>query len=162
MARIAYPARGAFPADLARTLDAMPRHAPIEMLAHSPLLAQRFLQLGQVQLGALELSPRNRELLILHVAAKVGCEYEYRQHIPISEAAGVEPDLREAIWSGELDTAALPDDERALLAFIDAVLRSPQVDEAEVTAVRRQFSDSTGASAGSARCSTSRSTSPTA
>jgi len=141
MARIAYPRRETIPDDLARMLDEMPRHAPIDMLAHSPKVATQFLRLAQAQFTALELPLRDRELLILAMATQVGCEYEYRQHIPISEAAGVDPDLRESIWESTVDESNLPARDRALLAFVGAVARSPFVDEDRLADARQNFSD---------------------
>jgi alkylhydroperoxidase family enzyme len=141
MARITYPSREQLPAELAQMLNQMPRHAPVDMLAHSPHVAAQALRLAQAQFTSLELSIRNRELLILSVAAHEGCEYEYAQHVPASEAAGVESALREAIWRRDVDTASLAADDRVLLAFVGAVLDAPQIDETEVLVARRHFSD---------------------
>jgi alkylhydroperoxidase family enzyme len=141
MARIGYPRREAIPDDLACMLDEMPRHAPIDMLAHSPEVARKFLRLAQAQFTALELPLRDRELLILAMAAQVGCEYEYRQHIPISEAAGVDPSLRESIWESTVEESKLPARERALLAFVGAVVHSPFVEEGRFADARQNFTE---------------------
>lgn len=141
MALLPYPDRDTLPAELAQMLGEMPRHAPIEMLAHSPQVAQAFLRLAQAQFTRLEVSLYNRELVILTVAAFVGCEYEYRQHIPISAAAGVDPSLRESIWSSSLDASQLADADRALVAFVGAVLRSSRIGDGELVDVRAHFSD---------------------
>jgi alkylhydroperoxidase family enzyme len=122
-------------------LGEMPRHAPIEMLAHSPQVAQQFLRLAQAQFTTLELSLYNRELVILTVAAFVGCDYEYRQHIPISAAAEVDPGVRQSIWSSSVHESQLPDGDRALLAFVGAVLRSPRIGDSQLVDVRQHFSD---------------------
>jgi alkylhydroperoxidase family enzyme len=141
MALLPYPDRDTLPTELAQMLGEMPRHAPIEMLAHSPQVAQQFLRLAQAQFTTLELSLYNRELLILTVAAFVGCEYEYRQHIPISAAAGVDPSVRQSIWSSSVHESELADGDRALLAFVGAVLRSPRIGDSQLVDVREHFSD---------------------
>jgi alkylhydroperoxidase family enzyme len=141
VALLPYPDRGTLPTELAQMLSEMPRHAPIEMLAHSPHVAKQFLRLAQAQFTNLELSLYNRELVILTVAAFAGCEYEYRQHIPISAAAGVNPSLRESIWSSSVDESQLADGDRALLSFVGAVLGSPRTNESELFHVREYFSD---------------------
>ena len=141
MARISYPDRQALPAELRSILGEKPRHAPIDMLAHSPALAERFLRLAQAQFTSLELPVRDRELLILAVAADVECDYEYLQHIPVSEAAGVDPALREAIWTGTIDTSALGERDRSLIAFVSAVLRFSHLDEHSVASARQLFSE---------------------
>jgi alkylhydroperoxidase family enzyme len=141
MALLPYPDRDALPGEFAQMLGEMPRHAPIEMLAHSPQVAQQFLRLAQAQFTTLELSLYNRELVIQTVAAFVGCEYEYSQHIPISEAAGVDPALRESIWSSSVDESQLADGDRALLTFVGAVLRSPRSGDRALVEVREHFSN---------------------
>ncbi|MHB8689974.1 MAG: carboxymuconolactone decarboxylase family protein [Solirubrobacteraceae bacterium] len=141
MALLPYPDRDTLPTELAQLLGEMPRHAPIEMLAHSPQVAQQFLRLAQAQFTTLELSLYNRELVILTVAAFVGCEYEYSQHIPISAAAGVDPSVRQPIWSSSVHESQLADGDRALLAFVDAVLRSPRIGDSQLVDVREHFSD---------------------
>jgi alkylhydroperoxidase family enzyme len=63
------------------------------------------------------------------------------QHIPVSEAAGIDPALREAIWRDTVDIESLADDDRALLAFVDAVLDRPDVGDRAVADTNRHFSD---------------------
>jgi alkylhydroperoxidase family enzyme len=141
VASLPYPDRDTLPTEVAQMLGEMPRVAPIEMLAHSPQVAQQFLRLAQAQFTALELSLYNRELVILTVAAFIGCEYEYRQHIPISAAAGVDPRLGQSIWSSNVDESQLADADRALLAFVGAVLRSPRIGDNQFGEAREHFSD---------------------
>src|ERR1700751_3625595 len=126
MAKISYPNPAEIPKPLAGMLAAMPSVGPIHMLAHSPVLTEHFLRLAQAQFTALELPERARELVILTVAAKGRCEFEYDQHIPISAAAGVEPTLRQAIWERTLDPTTLPDAESVLIGFVTDVLNRPR------------------------------------
>jgi alkylhydroperoxidase family enzyme len=140
MAKIAFPNRGEAPADLCVILDQMPAMAPVEMLAHSPALARQFLRLAQAQFTTLELTARNREILILTVAAHVHCEYEYQQHIPISQVAGVDATLREAIWTGKLDTVDVSSQEHALIEFVRDVLLSATVPDPTMAAIQSHFS----------------------
>ena len=70
MAQISYPDPNQIPEPLAGMLAAIPDVAAIDMLAHSPVLAEHFLRLAQAQFTALELPERARELVILSVAAK--------------------------------------------------------------------------------------------
>jgi alkylhydroperoxidase family enzyme len=140
MAEIAYPDRAAVPKDLADMLAAMPRVAPIDMLAHSPTVAQCFLWLAQAQFTTLKLPVRARELVILTVASECECEYEYRQHILASEAAGVERELRESIWEHQIDPAALSEVECALISFVTDVLRAPRVSSGRLTELQGYYS----------------------
>ncbi|HEY1972782.1 MAG TPA: hypothetical protein VGH89_32875 [Pseudonocardia sp.] len=140
MARIPYPQRDAMPAELAELLATMPRHAPVEMLAHAPALTGPFLRLAQAQFTGLRLTARHREIVILTVAGLVQCDYEYAQHVPISSAAGIGPEERESLRSGELDN--LPDaGDRALARFVAAVVRAPTVADEVIAGVRSEFSE---------------------
>ena len=142
MARIPYPRPDEYPPALSALLAKMPRVGVIEMLAHAPRLAEDLLRLLQAQFTSLELSLRHRELLILTVAGKIGCEYEYQQHVPISTAAGVEAALREALWAGNLDGAPpLSDDDGTLVEFVGLIVDSPKIDEDTFARVRSHFSD---------------------
>ncbi|MFG1667746.1 carboxymuconolactone decarboxylase family protein [Streptomyces sp. Y7] len=140
MARIAYPSRAALPPEVAGLLDSMPRNSITEMLAHANALLEPFLQLAQTQFTSLELSARRRELVILAVSGLIDCEYEYAQHIPISEAAGIDKDTRERIRGG--DFAVLDDPaERAMLDFVAAVAAAPRVRDEPFDAVRRHLTE---------------------
>jgi alkylhydroperoxidase family enzyme len=139
MPRLPYPARDSMPAELAELLGSMPRNNITEMFAHATSLATPFLRLAQAQFTALELSVRQRELVILAVAGLVDCEYEYAQHVPVSAAAGIPPALCERIRNGDFTA---PDDpaEQALLAFVLAVVQAPRVSDDVFERARRQMS----------------------
>jgi alkylhydroperoxidase family enzyme len=139
MANISYPDPAQIPEPLAGILAAMPSVGAIDMLAHSPVLTEHFLRLAQAQFTALELPERARELVTLTVAAKVRCEFEYQQHIPISAAAGVDPILRQAIWDRTVNPATLPDAENVLIGFVDDVLKRPRVSARRLAALQRFY-----------------------
>jgi 4-carboxymuconolactone decarboxylase len=71
--------------------------------------------LGQI-LGESSLDLATKELVILRVSQLNGCRYCIAAHLPLARAAGV-PD---AICD-ELPFDALPERERALVAWVDAV-----------------------------------------
>ncbi|MBX6388032.1 MAG: carboxymuconolactone decarboxylase family protein [Frankia sp.] len=70
--------------------EAGPR--PLGMLgtfAHHPELAQAFLTFNGHVLLATTLTPRQREILILRVAARRACGYLWSEHAHIAEEAGL-------------------------------------------------------------------------
>ena len=140
MARLPYPSRDAMPADTATILNALPRNNITEMVAHAHSLTEPFLRLAQAQFTALELSDRQRELVILAVSGLVDSDYEYVQHVPISAAAGIDADLRDQVHDGNVHA---PDDpgERALLAFVAAVVRAPRIADEVFSMTRRHLTD---------------------
>jgi alkylhydroperoxidase family enzyme len=138
MARLPYPSRDAMPAETANLLNGLPRNNITEMLAHAHPLTEPFLRLAQAQFTVLELSDRQRELVILAVSGLVECDYEYVQHVPMFAAAGIDADLRDRVHGGDFDA---PDDpgERALLAFVAAVVRAPRITDDVFAATRRHL-----------------------
>jgi alkylhydroperoxidase family enzyme len=140
MAQISYPDRNQIPEPLAGMLAAIPDVAAIDMLAHSPVLAEHFLRLAQAQFTALELPERARELVILSVAAKGRCACEYQQHVPISAAAGVDSILRQAIWDRTVEPATVSDAENVLIGFVTDVLNRPRVSTRRFAALQRFYS----------------------
>jgi len=139
MARLPYPSRDAMPDELVGLLNTLPRNNITEMIAHAQSQAEPFLRMGQANFAALELSDRRRELLILAVSGLVDSEYEFVQHVPMFEAVGIDPELRDRVRRGEFDA---PDDpaERALLAFVAAVVRAPRISGELFEVTRCHFS----------------------
>jgi len=90
-------------------------------LAHHPQLLKRFNALGGIFLRHGTLPARERELVILRVAARTGSEYEYAQHQVIGARAGLSGEEIDAVrgplghWGG---------DDVELLAFTDQMIDS--------------------------------------
>ena len=95
---------------LAALLPPDPRHAPpqrtedrpkglnvLGTLAHHPELARAYHTFNGHILFATSLSPRQRELLVLRVAAVRECAYEWEQHVVLAGDVGLEPDEIERI-----------------------------------------------------------------
>jgi 4-carboxymuconolactone decarboxylase len=59
-------------------------------LAHHPLLLKRFMALGGVFLALNQLPAREREIVILRVAWRTGCVYEFGQHTRIGLDSGLD------------------------------------------------------------------------
>jgi 4-carboxymuconolactone decarboxylase len=102
-------------------------------LAHHPRLLRRFNALGGLFLAQGELPARERELVILRVAARTGSEYEFGQHTGIGRRAGLSDEEIAAVvtendWS-ERDAV--------LLAFTDELLAGDVVSRPTWDAVAR-------------------------
>lgn len=127
------------PAALAALRPAEPRHplptrGPdrpkglnlLGTLARHPALTRAYNTFnGHVQF-ATTLSTRQRELLVLRVAAVRGAEYEWRQHVVLAGDAGLDRDeiTRVADSPGARDWSPL---ERAMLAAVDELLRDATI-----------------------------------
>ena len=112
--RFSYPDRKTFPQELQDFLAQVPEHLNFDMMSYSQSTIESFIRQGEAQYTGLELPPRLRELVILTTAAVTSAEYEFVQHVPISEVMGVDPRIREAIHKQDFDSALLSADDQAI------------------------------------------------
>lgn len=99
--------------------------------AHHPDLTRAFHTLAGHALFGTTLSERQRELLVLRVAAVRGCEYEWAQHLVLAAAAGITEAEIAAVRAGR----GLDGTEQALLAAVDELLRDAMVSDATWSAL---------------------------
>lgn len=99
------------------------------MLARHPALAQAFNTFNGHILFSTTLSPRQREMLVLRVAAVREAAYEWKQHVVLAADAGLTP--KEVAWIEEGPSAPgwSPLD-AALMSAVDELLRSATVTDA--------------------------------
>jgi alkylhydroperoxidase family enzyme len=93
------------------------------MMAHAERNFGPLTRLGGTILARQELSDRLRELAILYVAQLSSARYEWVQHVPIAERAGVSSEQIAALESGDIRAACFDDEERNVLEFTLQVVR---------------------------------------
>ena len=97
-------------------------------LAHHPQLATAYHTFnGQVQFGT-TLSRRQRELLVLRVAAVRGCDYEWAQHVVIAGDVGVAAEEIDRIAAGP-EAAGWEPLDAALLRAADELIEHARLSE---------------------------------
>lgn len=116
-----------FPSNLSRTL----------LIANSRLAAA--LPNTANALRATELDAKWREGVILRVAALNDSAYERMQHLDQAKKEGWSTSQLAAIETG--DSAALPTDFAAIMAFVDAIVAGPHVPDTTFDTVRSLLSD---------------------
>jgi alkylhydroperoxidase family enzyme len=127
--------------DMRTAFDKMPVKLNLfRMLAHAESNFIPAMRLGNSILHKQKLSHPNRELLILQVAQCEGGAYEWRQHVPIALALGVNQRQIDLIQNGRYDGEAFTDAERALLAFGREVIELVKVSDQTFEAVKEHFS----------------------
>ena len=89
-------------------------------LAHHTALARAYHVFNGHVLFATSLSERQRELLVLRVAAVRRAEYEWRQHAVLAQDVGIDADELLAVAEGP-DAAGWEPLEAAMLRAVDAV-----------------------------------------
>jgi AhpD family alkylhydroperoxidase len=98
-------------------------------LAHHPELTRAFHTFNGHVLFATTLSPRQRELLVLRVAARRDCEYEWVQHVVLAGDAGLtEEEVARAAAGPEAE--GWDELDRALVRAVDDLLDDARVADA--------------------------------
>ena len=136
-----------WPAEMRQALAVLhppnPRHPPTERrpgdpkglnvlgtLAHHPELATAFHTFNGHVLSATTLTGRQRELVVLRVAAVRGCEYEWVQHAVLADKVGLDAADVDRIAVGR-DAPGWSPLERAMVIAVDELLVDARVgDEA--------------------------------
>ncbi|MFC8526125.1 carboxymuconolactone decarboxylase family protein [Nocardia sp. NPDC057227] len=106
--------------------DAPPLPNILGVLGHHPELAAAWLGYNGLLLERGTLDPRARELLILRVAWRTGCRYEWEQHVRIALRHGLSPEEVAAVRHGP-DAALWPRGESLLLRAADELLAEHRV-----------------------------------
>jgi alkylhydroperoxidase family enzyme len=112
-------------------------------LARHPALMQAMRPLGAYILGRRSgLSLRLRELLILRVCARCGCEYEWGVHVAgFGAAAGLDADVVAATVHGAAGDPRFAPEEQALLAAVDALCAGPALEDRTWEDLGKHFDD---------------------
>ncbi|HVW43955.1 MAG TPA: carboxymuconolactone decarboxylase family protein [Amycolatopsis sp.] len=98
-------------------LEASGRDLPIiKAVANWSAGFRPFVLMADALLANGSLPPVVREIAVLHIAAAQGLEYEWQEHAPMAERAGVSPAQLEALRDGGLPRGG-PFDEDQLLAL---------------------------------------------
>ena len=111
------------------------------MWAHSPSTLPHAISLGTACFRDTSLSPHNRELVCLLTAHRLSCDYQWKQHVQIAKATGVPTAQIEAIEADQITGDRFSVLEKALLAFLDEVLKGPEVSDSVFEEARKHFSD---------------------
>jgi 4-carboxymuconolactone decarboxylase len=113
-------------------------NGPFSPMLHQPKIADPVQKLGAFVRYHTSLEPALTELAILIVARHHDCQFEWYQHYPIALAAGVAPDVAEAIRLGH---GVTPPDERSAIVyeFTRALLERNRIPDREYDSARDAF-----------------------
>jgi AhpD family alkylhydroperoxidase len=111
-----------------------------QMLLHSPPVASGWLTYLTAIRQLSTLPGALRELVIMRVASLNGAPYEADQHAPIALKEGITPAQLQALdrWQ---DSPLFDEDQRAALAYTDAMTRDIRVPQAVFDAVRARMGE---------------------
>ncbi|HZU49081.1 MAG TPA: carboxymuconolactone decarboxylase family protein [Mycobacterium sp.] len=106
-------------------------------LARHPELARAFLRFGGYLLTKSTLPPRVREQVILRVAHRRGCAYEWTHHVALGKRVGLSDDDIAAARSGE----ATDEFDRAVFASVDELDEKTNLSDATWAALGERLDD---------------------
>jgi 4-carboxymuconolactone decarboxylase len=111
------------------------------LMLHSPALANAWFDLNQVVRYGTEIDGQSRELAVIRVAILNGVEYVQRAHGPAyALKEGLTPEQVAALWdwrASQLFNAQ----QRALLAYTDAMTEKIEVTDDVFDGARKHFSE---------------------
>jgi alkylhydroperoxidase family enzyme len=110
------------------------------LLARHPALTRAFNTFNGHVLFATTLSPRQRELLVLRVAALRESTYEWTQHVVLAGDAGLTRDEIDRVGEGSGAEGWLPFD-RALVAAAEELVADARVGDATWTVLAAELDD---------------------
>jgi alkylhydroperoxidase family enzyme len=106
-----------------------------KVMAHSPQVGYRFLELGTVILLKGIVPPNLRELAILRVGQLNQATYEWTQHVPIALRVGVRQAQIDALREWK-DSQEFDEREKAILSYTDEETKNIRVKDETFAAVR--------------------------
>jgi AhpD family alkylhydroperoxidase len=107
-----------------------------KVMGHLPYIGLNFQRLGNSILKGEGLSPKFRELAILRVGYLAGCNYEFAQHTPIAQRAGLRKKQIDDLAQWQI-SREFSDEEKTILAYTDEIAVRVQVKDETFNGVRR-------------------------
>jgi 4-carboxymuconolactone decarboxylase len=112
----------------------------LKTLMHNMPLLEAWNAFGGHIMSGSSLTPRLREIVIMRVGWVTGSEYEWGQHVLMSEAAGLDAADHQRIREGA-DAAGWNHEERALLVATDELLRDTMLSDGAWADLKALFDD---------------------
>lgn len=110
-------------------------------LMHEPGLASAWFDFNNAVRFQTDLGDRERELVILRVAALTGCDYVWKVHEAQYAAPAGVTSREVAALRGSLAPGVFGERERALLDYVDAMTRDVAVPDSTFERLRAYFSE---------------------
>lgn len=110
-------------------------------LVNHPALTKAFLRFNLHLLFSSTLPPRLRELVILRVAHRRNCDYEWTHHVDLAKREGVTDDEIEATRDGGSGDGPLDAFERALITGVDELDERSELSDTTWATLGQRFDD---------------------
>ncbi|PMD47120.1 hypothetical protein L207DRAFT_415434, partial [Hyaloscypha variabilis F] len=134
------------------TYNSRPTINALKLLAYAPTLADHWTAVGTAHFRSLALSKMLRELATLYISARFQSSYEWDHHIQLSARAGVTEVQREILRdvavkdanffaNGGRGEGEFEEREMAMLTFLEAIIRGPEVSDKLWEETTKYFSE---------------------
>jgi alkylhydroperoxidase family enzyme len=111
----------------------------LDTVIRHPDLLRRWLPFFAHALHKSTLAARDREMLILRVGRLCGAEYEWAQHVPFAERAGLSADEIRGIAFGATDPIWTDESDRNLIRAADQLHRDTMLDDEIWAALSQRY-----------------------
>jgi alkylhydroperoxidase family enzyme len=101
----------------------------LRVLANSQPAFRPFVLLSNALMNLSALPPEDREVVILHLAARRDVPYEWKEHVPMSEAVGITDEQRELIALGKYEGQSFSDAQRLAIRVADEIVEERSLTE---------------------------------
>lgn len=110
------------------------------LMCHAPTIQPGISIAVQGMMTGIEVPPLERQICVLAVLHLDRGEYEWAQHLQVSETMGIADEKVAAIANDRFGDAVFDDREKALLAFTRQVVKTVRVDDFVFNAVAAIYS----------------------
>lgn len=141
MPRIPYPDESKMSDELRAHLGAIPANVSRMMAVASEPVFKGVSAIGSAFISGSNLPAKLREIAILRSGYVCGSQYETFQHEALGRFVGLTDAQIDAVRQGDLDSPALDEEERAVLAFADDVIQNVRASDETLAAVRKHLTD---------------------
>src|SRR5258708_13308729 len=111
----------------------------LRLVYQSPKVGVAFAHFVAAEVTGLALSPKLRELLILHTAWHTQSEYAWTPHQDIARSVGVTDAQLASIQQDQIQSFAFNVKERKLLQFLSRIAASPTLSRDHFAEARKHF-----------------------
>jgi len=141
MPRIPYADESELSDDLRAHLGEIPANVTRMMAVASEPVFKGVSAIGSAFISGSDLPDKLREIAILRSGYVCGSRYETFQHEALGRYVGLTDAQIDAVREGDVDSPALNEVERAVLAFADDVIQNVRASDETLAEVRKHLSD---------------------
>jgi 4-carboxymuconolactone decarboxylase len=120
------------------TVRKSPIFGPFEVMLYSPAMMSNAREVGDYMKSGSAIPRHLAELAVLYIAKEWNQDYVWYQHVPLALKGGISQANVDALGHGQ-KPAHMSDDEDAVYAFVNELVRNRQVTDQTFDRINRRF-----------------------